>query len=104
MSRRILSTEQVEEIKSKYSSGLYTEKQLSEQYNCSVMTISLWLQPNPYEIIKNKRKKREIFVCIKCPICGICMKSEVCDCHEKKRYFSDFDDLVSVVSNLNRKK
>lgn len=105
MSRRILTLEQIVDIKSKYSSGFYTEKQLSEEYNCSVMTICLWLKPNPYEILERKKKKKDRYsVCVKCPICGVCMQTDTCDCQVKKRYYNDFDDLKSVINNFNKKR
>jgi hypothetical protein len=42
MTRRILTDEQIEELRKLYSSGEYSEQDLAQKYNCSKMTISLW--------------------------------------------------------------
>jgi uncharacterized protein YjcR len=57
--RRKLSDEQILDIKEKYKSGLYREIDLAIEYGVSIMTISLWLQDDPYSIIKRKRLPRE---------------------------------------------
>ncbi len=42
MTKRSLTDEEVKEIQSAWATRKYTLKELAEEYNCSIMTISLW--------------------------------------------------------------
>lgn len=93
--RKMLSDEQIIEIKEKYSSKLYTEAQLAVQYKCSIMTISLWLKDDPWSVIKKKTRVRQSDYIgrVRCSICGRVIDDLLgniipCDCQKPKKYYS----------------
>lgn len=58
--KRSLTNEQVEEARRLYSTKVASQKDLANKYGCSVVTISLWVDPNEERRIKkfsDRRKK-----------------------------------------------
>lgn len=44
--KRKLTDEQVEEARRLYFQERLTQREIAEKYNCSIVTISLWVDPN----------------------------------------------------------
>lgn len=89
---RKLTDDDVVKIKQLYKDGL-TQKEISIIYNCSIMTISLWLKDNPQEIIRSKYSKHD-FVCPnRCQKCEICIQESEVLCNRcsdpVRRYWDD---------------
>ena len=67
------------------------------------MTISLWVRPNPYEIIRQKiKKKRDYSDKKRCEVCTkILWDDKECDCTKPKVYFSQIyseaEDLKEIL-------
>lgn len=103
--RKILSDEDLIIIRQLYREG-YTQTYLAKEYKVSVMTISLWVKPNPYEIIRKKIKKRYDYTQMR--RCNVCTKilwdDKECDCTEKKVYFSQKYGEVEDLKNILEKE
>lgn len=83
--KRRFTDKDIVEIKEKYASGLYSQTEMAEEYHCSVMTISLWLKENPYEIIAKKKRIRAQYSNL--PRCELCSRlihenMKCCDIHD----------------------
>ena len=65
--KRSLTDEQVNEARRLYFEEKLTQREIAERYNCSIVTISLWVDPNDdrrqnkFHPVSRKTKKEEDF-------------------------------------------
>ena len=55
--RRKLTTEQQDEIRELYSTGLYSWNQLAGMFNCSKSLVGIIVNPNRAEKVRNRNKE-----------------------------------------------
>ena len=105
--KRILTDNDILEIKKLYKSGDATQTELAREYKVSTMTIWLWLQPNPYELLqKKKRVKINYDGFLRCEHCTRILRDDIpCDCRTPKKYFSEFEDNFNTYDqNISYKR
>lgn len=92
MPRRSLSEIDIEQVRSMYSTGMYTKIGLAKKFNCSETTIRLWLPKEDTDREKKFRSQKILPICYKCnefilthkrcEYCTILLHNKPCTCNE----------------------